>query len=200
FRRGLPEVLAAPPAWLSDEQIDSLGPLPLRELRLAGGHGEFDAGRLRELELLDRVETLQLGGAMAPLDGGEVCELLESERLPRLRRLALEHNGLGEQNVGRLLDMPAVGNVETLYLEDNGLTDAALHKLLDQPWPNLRWLALRFNELSLAGFESLVRSELWRRLDAIALEWQHAGPVGSAHGEAIETIQARAPEPQGQPG
>src|SRR3954451_16443441 len=32
FRRGLPEVLVARADWLSDEQIDGLGPLPLREL------------------------------------------------------------------------------------------------------------------------------------------------------------------------
>ena len=42
---------------LTDEQIASLGPLPLRDLWLHGGE-EVDTGRIRELEFMQRVERL----------------------------------------------------------------------------------------------------------------------------------------------
>src|SRR3954466_8054358 len=56
FRRGLPEGLCPDmPSWLTEEQVTSLGPLPIRELALAGGGEEVDTGRIREMDLMERV-------------------------------------------------------------------------------------------------------------------------------------------------
>ncbi len=191
FRRGFPELLIAPPSWLTDEQIADLGPLPLRELRLDGQYGELDTGRLRELELLDRIETLRLGGALSPLYGPDIRELLESERLGRLRRLDLSGNRLDDYQLARILDLPAVRLVEELELGSNAISDAGFGHLLRAPWPNLRRLNIRFNSCA-DSFEAFLGSELWRRLEAIVVDWPCAGPARPLHVEAIEQMRARS--------
>jgi uncharacterized protein (TIGR02996 family) len=169
FRRGFPEALAPSPSWLTDEQVDSLGPLPIRDLRLYGHDGELDTGRIREMPLLEQIEFLRVGDAGDPVSSSEIRELLGSERLTRLRSLDLYGNGLDSRAVNRLLEIPVVQQLETLYLGANGINDGTLQRLVALPWPNLRRLGVGHNNLTSAGFEALMRSDLWPRLEEIDL-------------------------------
>jgi uncharacterized protein (TIGR02996 family) len=175
FRRGLPEVLAPEmSSWLTDEQIGSLGALPLRELWLSGGSEEVDTGRIREMEWMERVEGLRLHDRFASADARD---LLGSRWLRRLRWLDLKGANLHEYDLNHVLDLPAVGAVERLVLYNDHVSARTVSRLAAMPWPNLRKLSVGTDRLTRAGVEALLDSDLWAGLEAIELWATHTTAV-----------------------
>lgn len=116
-------------------------------------------------EIEPALHRIQLREAVQSLDQ------LASLSLPnQVRELDLTANRLGLAEIEYLISAPWTQQIESLILAFNQLGDAGVVQLIAGTWPRLRSLNLDANQITAAGHESLKRSELAGRLDAVSLK------------------------------
>jgi uncharacterized protein (TIGR02996 family) len=115
------------------------------------------AGRLRDLDLTG--QRLGVGGITA----------LAEAPMPRLRRLTLDDNDLGDEGVRVLLRAGWAPGLRSLSLSDNCVGAAGVRALGEAVLPNLRELDLRRNAFGRDCGEALAASPQLGRLRRLSL-------------------------------
>jgi uncharacterized protein (TIGR02996 family) len=155
--------------------------------------------RLRTLDITDNVDMDRAGQDLAAarvlarltgltlhlIDPNVVADLAASRFVPRLRRLALPWNDLGDEALGRLADWPAVADLAWLDLRHNSsIGPAGAEALAASPYlRRLRRLDLS-QQLSQSaigdrGLEALVGAGKLDAVRRLALEDNNIGPDGA---------------------
>jgi uncharacterized protein (TIGR02996 family) len=152
---------------------------PLSALRVRGAIGDEGLARiLGEPWLIDVVELIAAGAEIGPA-GARL--LARAEALPRLRRLDLRYNALGDSGLMALADSPLRERIEALRLSDNKFGPAGARALAGRgPWGRLRSLSVSFNRLGEGGIAPLLDPGAFPAL--AVLEAHEVGGIDEARG------------------
>jgi hypothetical protein len=102
--------------------------------------------------------------------------------LPRLERLSLAVNPIGEGGLTRLAAAPYAQTLRDLDLSGCQLQGADLSSLKAGSFPNLERLSLRGNPLGQVDFRHLLRPDVLPRLQHLDLRATHRGLPRSGYG------------------